>query len=349
MNEIIFFGAFIVIILFILFLDLGIFDRHSHVVSFREAFIWTSIWISLAIGFFIFIRFNGELLHGINSLEHLRNLIILYDHPVKIDGLSFSEAIDKYNANLSLEYITGYLIEYTLSIDNVFVILMIFYSFNVHEMHYKRVLFWGILGAIVFRFIFIFLSSSLIQHFSWTFYFFGAILIYSGVKMFIERNKKEKINTQNHPVVKFVSKYMKVFPRYVGENFFVRKDKILYVTPLFVVLMMVEFSDIIFAIDSVPAIFSVTKDPYIVFFSNVFAILGLRSLFFFVVHIIKFFRFLKIGISLLLIFIGIKLIFHDWLKEVGFTTTHSLYIVLGVLIGSIVVSIIFPEKKEKVK
>jgi tellurite resistance protein TerC len=349
MSEIIFFSAFIIIILFILFLDLGIFDRHSHVVKFCEALIWTSIWISLAISFFIFIRFYGNLLHGIDSFEELKNLIALYGHPLNIDGLSLNEAINQYNSNLALEYITGYLIEYTLSIDNVFVILMIFYSFNVHEMHYKRVLFWGILGAIVFRFIFIFLSSSMIQHFSWTFYLFGAILIYSGSKMFIERNKKEKINTQNHPVVKFVSKYMKVYPRYVGENFFIRKDKVLYVTPLFVVLMMVEFSDIIFAIDSVPAIFSVTKDPYIVFFSNIFAILGLRSLFFFIVDVIKIFRFLKIGISFLLIFIGFKLILHDWLKDLGFTTTYSLYIVLGVLIGSILVSLIIPEKKEKVK
>ncbi len=347
MNEIIFFGSFLFIVLFILFIDLGIFDKHSHVVGFREAFIWTSIWISLAIGFFFFIRFKGELLHGIDSLEKLKELIVLYGHPINLENLSFKEAINAYNSNLALEYITGYLIEYTLSIDNVFVILMIFYSFNVHEMHYKRVLFWGILGAIVFRFVFIFLSSSLIQHFSWTFYLFGAILIYSGVKMFLERNKKEKINTQNHPVVKFISKYMKVYPRFVGENFFVRKDKVLYVTPLFIVLMMVEFSDVIFAIDSVPAIFSVTKDPYIVFFSNVFAILGLRSLFFFVAHIIKFFRFLKIGISILLTFIGFKLIFHDWLKEIGFTTTHSLYMILFVLVGSILASIIIPERKEK--
>lgn len=347
MNELLFFGGFLILILFILFLDLGVFDKKSHIISFREALAWTTLWISLAIGFYIFLRIYGHLLHGIDSFETLTSIINKHGHPISIAGLGLEEAINVYNKNLSLEYITGYLIEYTLSIDNVFVILMIFYSFNVHEMHYKRVLFWGILGAIVFRFIFIFLSSTMIQHFSWTFYIFGAILLYSGVKMFIERNKTEKIDARNHPVVKFTSKYFKVYPRYVGQNFFVRQDGIMYVTPLFIVLLIIEFSDIIFAIDSVPAIFSVTKDPYIVFFSNIFAILGLRSLFFFIVHVIKYFRFLKVGISFLLIFIGFKLIFHDWLKDVGFTTMHSLYIVLSVLLGSILLSVLFPEKNKK--
>ncbi|MCX7863050.1 MAG: TerC/Alx family metal homeostasis membrane protein [Bacteroidales bacterium] len=346
MNELLFFSGFIVVVLFILFLDLGIFDRKSHVIGFREAFIWTSVWVTLAIAFYVFLRFWGYMLHGIDSLESLKHIIEKHDHSINITGLTLSEAIRAYNNALSLEYITGYLIEYTLSIDNVFVILMIFYSFNVNEIHYKRVLFWGILGAIIFRFIFIFLSSTMIQHFSWTFYIFGAILLYSGVKMFIDRNKKETIDARNHPVVKFASKYFKVYPRYVGQNFFVRQDKVMYVTPLFIVLLIIEFSDIIFAIDSVPAIFSVTKDPYIVFFSNVFAILGLRSLFFFIVHVIKYFRFLKVGISFLLIFIGFKLIFHHWLKDIGFSTMHSLYIVLSVLLGSILFSIVFPEKKQ---
>lgn len=346
-NEIFFFSGFLFLIFIILFIDLGIFDKHSHKVSFKESLIWTIIWISLALGFFIFLRFEGNLLHGINTFDELQSKIIENAHPLKIDGLNFQQAIDKYNANLSLEFITGYLIEYTLSIDNIFVILMIFFSFNVKEIHYKRVLFWGIIGAIVFRFIFIFLSSALIHKFSWMFYLFGAILLYSGLKMFINRNKKEKVDAQHHPVVKFASKYFKVFPRFVGENFFIKKDKKLYITPLFLVLLIVEFSDIIFAVDSVPAIFSVTKDPYIVFFSNIFAILGLRSLFFLVVHVLNLFRFLKIGISLLLIFIGFKLIFHDWLKEIGFTTQYSLYIVLSILIGSILFSIFLPSKKEK--
>ncbi len=347
MNELLFFGGFLILILFVLFLDLGIFDKKSHVISFREALGWTALWIFMAIGFYVFLRIYGHLLHGIDSFENLSSITYKHGHPISITGLSLEEAIHVYNKNLSLEYITGYLIEYTLSIDNVFVILMIFYSFNVHEMQYKRVLFWGILGAIVFRFIFIFLSSSMIQNFSWTFYIFGAILLYSGIKIFIERNKTEKIDARNHIVVKFTSKYFKVYPRYVGQNFFIRQNGTIYVTPLFIVLLIIEFSDIIFAIDSVPAIFSVTKDPYIVFFSNIFAILGLRSLFFFIVHVIKYFRFLKVGISILLIFIGFKLILHDWLKEKGFTTMYSLYIVLSVLIGSILISILFPKKNKE--
>ena len=346
LNELIFFSSFLLLILFTLFIDLGIFDKHSHKVSFKESLIWTIVWVSIALGFFIFLRFEGHLLHGIKNNETLSAKIIENSHPIKIDQLNFEQAIDVYNKNLSLEFITGYLIEYTLSIDNIFVILMIFLSFNVKEIHYKRVLFWGILGAIVFRFIFIFLSSALIHKFSWMFYIFGFILLYSGFKMFINRNKEEQVDAQHHPVVKFASKYFKVFPRFVGENFIIKKQKRFYITPLFLVLIIVEISDIIFAIDSVPAIFSVTKDPYIVFFSNIFAILGLRSLFFLVVHVINLFRFLKIGISFLLIFIGFKLIFHEWLKNIGFTTQHSLYIVLSILIGSILFSVLLPKKNK---
>ncbi|NSW45972.1 MAG: TerC/Alx family metal homeostasis membrane protein [Bacteroidales bacterium] len=344
-NELIFFSSFILIILSILFIDLGIFDKHSHKISLKESLIWTSIWIGFALAFYIFLRFEGNLLHGIENKETLTAKIIENSHPIQINNLNFEQAVELYNKNLSLEFITGYLIEYTLSIDNIFVILMIFFSFNVKEIHYKRVLFWGIIGAIIFRFIFIFLSSALIHKFSWMFYVFGAILLYSGIKMFFNRNKEEKVDAQHHPLVKLASKYFKVFPRFVGENFFIKKQKRLYITPLFLVLLIVEFSDIIFAVDSVPAIFSVTKDPYIVFFSNIFAILGLRSLFFLVVHVLNLFRFLKVGISFLLVFIGVKLIFHEWLKEIGFTTQHSLYIVLCILFGSILLSIIFPQKK----
>lgn len=345
-NELLFFSFFIGIILIILFIDLGIFDKHSHKVKLKEALIWTIIWISLALGSFLFLQYKGHLLHGIDSFEALKQIIISNSHPINIDKLEFEQAVRLYNANLSLEFITGYLIEYTLSIDNIFVILMIFYNFNVKEIYYKRVLFWGILGAIIFRFIFIFLSSSLIHKFSWMFYIFGAILLYSGIKMFINRNKEKKLDTQHHPVIKFTSKYFKVFPHFVGQNFFIRRNKQLFITPLFLVLLIVEFSDIIFAIDSVPAIFSVTNDPYIVFFSNIFAILGLRSLFFLIVHIITIFRYLNVGISLLLVFIGFKLIFHTWLKNAGFTTQHSLYIVLFILVGSIIASILIPTKKK---
>jgi tellurite resistance protein TerC len=347
MNEILFLVLFVSFVLIVLFLDLGIFDKHSHKISFKESLIWTGIWIFLALAFFVFLLLKGEFIHGIDTPEKLKSIVAKHDHSINVEVLNFSEALNLYRSTLAIEYLTGYLIEYTLSIDNIFVIFMIFVSFNINEIHYKRILFWGILGAVVFRFVFIFFTSALIQKFSWIFYVFGAILLYSGVKMIINRNKEEKIDTHNHPIIKFVSKFFRLVSKYEGERFFVRINGKIFITPLFLVLLIVEFSDIIFAIDSVPAIYSVTKDPYIVFFSNVFAILGLRSLFFLIVNIINYFRFLKLGISFLLIFIGFKLIFHSWLKEIGFSTTYSLYLVLFVLFGSILLSIILPPSKSK--
>ena len=346
-NEVLFFSFFLVGILAILLLDLGVFNRKSKVVTFKMATLWSILWISLAVIFFVFIRYYGYLIHGIDNFEELQQKVIQNSHPIQLIPGDFVTSLNIYQKNLSLEYITGYIIEYALSIDNVFVMVMIFYSFNVKEKLYKRVLFWGILGAIVMRFLFIFLSSALIHKFSWTLYIFGALLIYTSIKMFLERNKDEKIDTQNHPVVKFASKYFRIFPRYVGQRFFIRKNKILYATPLFLVLLVIEFSDVIFAVDSVPAIFSITKDPYIVFFSNIFAILGLRSLFFLVIHVINLFHYLKTGLSVLLAFIGLKMFLHTWLAKIGFTTEHSLYIVLGIIILSILASLIFPDKRNK--
>lgn len=347
-NEIIFFSVFILSILTVLLIDLGVFSRNSHVVSFKEASLWSILWISLAIGFYFFIRHYGYLIHGIDNYDELQQKVIQNSHPIQLVAGNFQESLALYQKNLSLEYITGYLIEYALSIDNVFVMIMIFYSFNVKEKLYKRVLFWGILGAIIMRFLFIFLSSALIQQFSWTLYIFGGLLLYTSITMFLNRNKDEKIDAQHHPVVKFASRYFNVFPKFVGQHFFIRKKRKTLLTPLFLVLLVIEFSDVIFAVDSVPAIFSITKDPYIVFFSNIFAILGLRSLFFLVIHIINLFHYLKIGLSVLLAFIGAKMFLHTWLKEIGFTTEHSLYVVLGILIISILASVIFPPVKHKV-
>jgi tellurite resistance protein TerC len=346
-NEVIFFSVFVISIIAILLIDLGVFSRNSHVVSFREASLWSILWISLAIGFYFFIRFHGHLIHGINNYSELQQKVIQNSHPIQLIAGNFQESLALYQKNLSLEYITGYLIEYALSIDNVFVMIMIFYSFNVKEKLYKRVLFWGILGAIVMRFLFIFLSSALIQQFSWTLYIFGGLLLYTSITMFLNRNKDEKIDAQHHPVVKFASRYFNVFPKFVGQRFFIHKKRRTLLTPLFLVLLVIEFSDIIFAVDSVPAIFSITKDPYIVFFSNIFAILGLRSLFFLVIHIINLFHYLKIGLSVLLAFIGFKMLTHVWLEKIGFTTEHSLYVVLGILLISIFASVIFPPVKHK--
>lgn len=345
-NELIFFTAFVVFILTMLFIDLGVFNRKSHAVSFKEAMGWTTVWVSMSIGFYFLILTHGEWIHGIKSIEDLKHFTEVYHHPVDIIPDDFDASLSAYRNNLGLEYITGYLIEYALSIDNVFVMIMIFLSFGVSEKYYHRVLFWGILGAIIMRFIFIFASAALIQKFYWVLYIFGGLLIFTGIKMFRSRNKDERIDTEHHPIVRFASRYFKVDRKYKGQNFFLKKDGVKYVTPLFIVLLVIEFTDVIFAVDSVPAIFAVTKDPYIVFFSNVFAILGLRSLFFVLSNILNYFHYLKIGLSVLLTFIGVKMLVHHWLEEIGFETIHSLYVVVGILGVSMIASILYPLKKE---
>ncbi|MBK7031043.1 MAG: TerC/Alx family metal homeostasis membrane protein [Bacteroidales bacterium] len=351
--ESLFFTVFIVFIGGMLALDLGIFDRKSHEVKFKEALIWTIVWVTLAAGFYLLILNKAEIIHGLKSIGDIENNILKYKHPIDISGLGLQDALSVYRQNLALEFLTGYLIEYMLSVDNVFVMILIFISFGVQKMYYKRVLFWGILGAIVMRFIFIFLSSALIQRFDWVLYVFGIFLVITGVKMFLDRNKEEKMETSKHPIVKFASKYLPLYPNYFRGHFWFRNKKDrsrLYFTPLFLVLLVIEFTDVVFAVDSVPAIFSITQDPYIVFFSNIFAILGLRSLFFVIAHVITMLRFLKHGLSVLLMFIGFKMLMHVQLKEWGFTTVHSLIIVVGILTVSILASVIWPDKsKKKVK
>jgi len=345
-SEILMFVIFNAFVLFMLFLDLKVIGSKSHEVKFKEAALWSLFWIVLAISFYFLIRSHGEWIHGISSTADIQSKIDKYNQPVDITGLSYEDALTKYKNNLSLEYITGYIIEKTLSVDNLFVMIMIFYAFGVKKKYYKEVLFWGILGALVMRFIFIFSAAAVISRFEWVLYLFGAFLVYTGIKMFVDRNKEEKkIDIGKHPVVRFASKYLRVYPKYVENRFYIKKPhRKFYFTPLFIVVLVIEFSDVIFATDSVPAIFSITHDPYIVYFSNIFAILGLRSLFFLLLNFINKFHYLKHGLAILLTFIGLKLIFDHWLKEWGFTTVHSLIVVLGVLVISMVISIIFPKK-----
>ncbi len=346
-KELTFFFLFLVFILSVLMLDLGIFNRKSHVIRFREAAIWCILWISLAIGFFYLMKTHGELIHGIDNNTELKQMVEKYGQPIQVDmSATYEYNLINYRNNLSLEYITGYLIEYALSVDNVFVILLIFLSFAIQQKYYHRILFWGILGAIIMRFLFIFISGALIQQFEWVLYIFGGFLIFTGIKMFLSRKKDDKIDTQNHPVVKFSAKYFPVYPRGVRQHFFVRKNKKLLLTPIFVVLLVIEFSDVVFAVDSVPAIFSVTKDTYIVFFSNIFAILGLRSLFFLVMNMFNYFHYLKDGLSVLLTFIGVKMVIAQYPLHYHIPTNISLYVILGILAVSILASVIFPPKEE---
>jgi tellurite resistance protein TerC len=345
-HEIIVFTLFLVFVFIVLGLDLGIFNRKSHAPSFKEALGWTIAWVALAFVFYLFLRFFGNELHTIRDKADLQSLISRFHHPISIANDDFRTAIGEYNRNLSLEFFTGYLIEYSLSVDNIFVILMIFLSFNIQSRYYHRVLFWGILGAIVMRFIFIFAASALIQRFEWVMYIFGGMLIIVGAKMgweFFTAKDEDVIDTQNHPVVRFISRFFSVTKEDHGQKFWIRDNGKFFITPLFIVLVMVEFFDVVFAVDSVPAVFSVTRDPYIVFFSNIFAILGLRSLFFLVNNVMGRFHYLKLGLAFLLAYVGVKMIIQN-LLDIHISTRASLGVIIGILAAFIILSLILPNK-----
>jgi tellurite resistance protein TerC len=346
-SEIAFFFGFNVFILLLLLLDLGAFSKKDHVIGFKEALYWSIAWIALSLLFYAFVFHFGHIIHGVKNAGDVQVLIDRFDHPIDISNLSDQAAIELYQQNLSLEYLTGYLIEKILSVDNIFVMILIFMAFNVEEKYYKRVLLWGILGALVMRFIFIFVGAALVHQFHWVLIIFGLFLIFTGVSMFIHRHREEKIETQNHPVVRFISKRFTIHDRFEGRKFFIKKNGKWLVTPLFIVLVIIEFSDVIFAVDSIPAIFSVTTDPYIIFFSNIFAILGLRALFFLLASIINKFYYLKTGLAVLLTIIGLKLTFQDLLGNYGIEIkpVYFLYLVLFILLTSILASVFFAKDK----
>lgn len=344
-NELVFFGGFLVFIILMLSIDLGMFNKKDHVVKLKEAAIMSFIWVSFAVGFYFVLLVKGHELHGIDNFAQLQELTKAHLHNIHLNANDFAESLQIYRQNLALEFITGYVIEYALSVDNIFIMVLIFSAFGVEEKYYHRVLFWGIIGAVLMRFTFIFVGATLINKFEWILYVFGAFLVYTGVMMFINRNNEETIDPQNHKVVRLASKFFAIHPEFSGNKFFIRIDGKRLVTPLFLVLLIVEFTDLIFAVDSIPAIFAVTKDPYIVFFSNIFAILGLRSMFFLLVNIIHKFHYLKVGLAFLLVFIGIKMLGHHWLQSWGFTTSHSLIIIMLILTVSIVASLVFPKKR----
>lgn len=324
-----------------LFVDIGFFKKGAKVVSAKSALYWTICWISMALIFWGVIYMFGDHIHGIEDIKDLKKLITKYGHPIDTSSEDFIYLLGKYRQNLGLEYITGYIIEYALSVDNIFVMLMIFYSFGLERKYYHKVLFWGILGAIIMRFLFIFVSAALIQQFSWILYGFGLLLVFTGVKMFLEKSKKTMIDPGKHKIVILASKLFRVDKEYKGSSFFVKKNNQIYITTLFVILLVIEFTDVIFAVDSVPAIFSITKDPYIVYFSNIFAIIGLRSLFFLIENMVQKFNYLKIGLSILLVFIGIKMLVHSIFP---IPTMYSLIVVISILLISILASLLFPKR-----
>ncbi len=342
-NEFLFLGGFVIFIAAVLILDLMVIGRHSHVVSVKEATVWSIIWVGVSLAFFVFLRLGGEVVHGIHDFDTLREVSKQYLAHLSFDNMTYEQALEQYRINTSINFLSGYLIEKTLSVDNIFVILLILKSFSVAPENYKPVLFWGVLGAIILRCIFIFAGAAIINRFEWVLYVFGAYLVYAGVKMFLDRNKDEKMEPKDHFLVKYLSRHFKVHQEFEGQKFRIKKNGIWYITPLFIILVLIEFTDVIFALDSIPAIFGISRDPYIVFFSNIFAILGLRALFFLLIKVIDMFHFLVPGIALLLVFVGFKLIFAEWLHHIGFKSLYSLYFILTVLVGSVVLSMVFPK------
>ena len=343
MTEILFLGGFVVFIAAILVLDMLVIDRKAHVVSIKEAGTWTAIWIGLALLFSVFLWFHGDMVHGIENMQDLQAVAARYAAHLKLDASDFEASLQQYRHYMTISYISGYLIEKTLSVDNLFVMMMIFTSFGVGKNEYQHVLNWGILGAIVLRFIFIFLGAAIISRFDWILLVFGALLVYSGIKMYVNRNKKEEINVEKHPLVKFLTKTGRMYPKFMGDKFFVREAGKWLLTPLFVTVLVIEFSDLIFAFDSIPAVFSVSLDPYVVFFSNIFAILGLRAMFFLLAAIADKFRYLKTGVCVLLVFIGVKMLIHKYFE---IDAIASLLFIIAVLITSIGASLIIPQKSD---
>ena len=292
--------AFNAFVLIMLALDLGVFHRKAHEVSIKEALTWTGIWIALAMLFNLFI----------------------YHH---------------FDKDKAIEFFTGYIIEKSLSVDNIFVIIMIFSYFNVPRIYQHKVLFWGVLGALVMRVIFIFAGVELLHRFHWLIYIFGGFLVITAIRMIV--SKDDKLEPERNPLVKLVRKKFRVTPAFHEDNFFVRIGGQLSAPPLFLVVIMIEATDLIFAVDSIPAILAISEDPFIVYTSNVFAILGLRSLYFALSGIEKYFQYLKYGLAVILVFVGAKMCLMDFIKIPVEVSLIVIVFVLGIsMLASAVMS-----------
>ena len=343
-TEFLLMTGFILFIVFILLFDLLLVGRNTHIIHAREALIWSGVWIALALGFYFVLGHFGHLLHGIETPERLQEIVARYSPELRFTTTGFEEMLQEYRRHMAINYLSGYFIEKTLSIDNIFVMLMLLQGFSVDLKNYKKVLFWGILGAIILRFIFIFAGAALVAKFDWILVVFGVFLIYQSIHMLLAKDHGMK-DPQHHPIVSFLSKHIRLLPHYVDSKFWTLQRGKFFFTPLFVVLVMIEFTDILFAFDSIPAIFAVSRDPFVVFFSNIFAIIGLRALFFLLADLVEKFRFLKAGVSALLAFVGFKLVFHHWLDQMGYESYYSLVVIGSVIFLSIGHSMPFPKKK----
>jgi tellurite resistance protein TerC len=298
----IFVTGFLVLIGVLLAIDLGLVNRRAHAIGTREALLWSSFFVGLSLVFnlWIYLRFGPQ---------------------------------------PGLEFLTGYLIEYALSVDNIFVFLVIFNYFGVPPQYQHRVLFWGILGAIVLRATFIVAGAALITAFHWVIYIFGAFLLLTGLKILVQ--KETEVHPERNPVLRLFRKLVPLVPEYEGQRFFVRRASRLMATPLMLVLVLVEATDVVFAVDSIPAIFGITRDPFIVFTSNIFAILGLRALYFLLAGMMDQFHYLKVGLGLVLAFIGVKMLIADF---VHVPIEISLGVVVALLGGGVGASLLWPAK-----
>lgn len=303
MGSIMPFVYFTLFIVAMLLFDLFVVQRKAHVVSAKEAIGWTGFWVSIALLFNV--------------------------------GIFLTRGADD-----AMKFLAGYLIEYSLSVDNLFVFLLIFTYFKVPHQHQHRVLFWGIVGAQIMRAIFILAGVALIQRFHWVIYIFGAFLVYTGFKLMKEEEKE--VHPEKNPVVKLCTKYLPMVSEYVEGKFFVRKNGKIFATLLFLVLLVVETTDLVFAVDSIPAVFGITLDPFIVYTSNMFAILGLRSLYFALAAAMRKFYYLTSGLSVVLIFIGVKMLIADFCHV---PVAFALAVVASILLASVAASLFFPPKK----
>jgi tellurite resistance protein TerC len=295
--------GFFALITLVIALDLGVFHRKAHVVSFKESLSWSFVWIGLALSF---------------------NLYLFYAR----------------GPQAGMEFLTGYVVEKSLSLDNVFIFMTIFRSFNVPLLYQHRVLFWGIIGVMMLRALFIALGAALIAQFSWVFYLFGGFLLYTAYKFM--RHEHHESTITDHPLLVWVFKRFRFTKDYDGQKFFTNRSGKWMATPLFFALISIEFADVIFAIDSIPAIFAITQDPYIIFTSNIFAILGLRSLYFIVANLATRFTYLSYGLAVILGFIGVKMILHH---VYHFPAVVSLGVILGTLFLSIVASLMKEQRQ----
>lgn len=306
-HSLLLWTVFNIFIVAMLIIDLAVFHKKEHEESIKEALIWTGVWITLA------------LIFGVGIYYYM-------------------------GSQTALDYYTGYLIEKSLSVDNIFVFLLVFTYFQVPPKYQHKVLFWGIFGALVMRFIFIFTGVALLERFHWIIYIFGAFLVFTGIKLALDKDKE--VHPERNPVLKLFRKFYPTTKDYHGSRFFIRKMGRLFATPLFIVLIVIETTDLVFALDSIPAILAITRDEFIVYSSNAFAILGLRALYFAVSGIMRLFHYLHYGLSLILVFVGIKMLTEDFWH---IPTPYALGFVAASLIVSVVASILFPQEDTQIE